>query len=193
MGFSADIGCAPTEQAAWLHARAGGGASLKIERFALRLDGLSVGLLPSARPIQEWLDNLGCRTLAQLRRLPRAGLQRRCGKAINEALDCALGEAPEVFDWLEAPPSFSARVELPDRIEHAEATLAYGQALVAWLVSHHLAVTRLHFLLEHERGREATPPTNTTSISRWPSPRGATAIWRGCSENAWPRSRSPPP
>lgn len=164
MGFSADIGCAPTAQAAWLHARAGGGSSLKIERFARRLDGLSVGLLPSARPIQEWLDNLGCRTLAQLRRLPRAGLQRRCGKAINDALDCALGEAPEVFDWIEAPPSFSARVELPDRIEHADATLAYGQGLVAqlvgWLVSHHLAVTRLHFVLEHERGREAIPPTN---------------------------------
>ncbi|WP_423194581.1 Y-family DNA polymerase [Cupriavidus sp. H18C2] len=163
MGFSADIGCAPTAQAAWLHARAGGGTSLKIDRFARRMDTLSVGLLPPARPIAEWLDGLGCRTLAQLRRLPRAGLQRRCGKALNETLDRALGEAPEVFDWLEAPPTFTARVELPDRIEHADAILAYGHGLIAqligWLVSQHLAVTRLQFELEHERGREAIAPT----------------------------------
>lgn len=164
MGFSAATGCAPTAQGAWLLAAAGGGTALKPSSLARQLSCLPTALLPAARAHRDWFDGLGCRTLGQVRRLPRAGLQRRCGDAINEALDRALGEAPEIFDWLQAPPTFSARVELPDRIEHAEATLAFAQGLIAqlmgWLTAHQLALTRFVVALEHERGREAVPPTD---------------------------------
>lgn len=163
MGFSCATGCAPTAEGAWLLAAAGGGTALKPSSLARQVLSLPTGLLPAARNHHEWFDGLGCRTLGQIRRLPRAGLQRRCGDAINEALDRALGEAPEIFDWLQAPPSFSARVELPDRIEHAEATLAYANGLIAqligWLTAHQLALTRFVVALEHERGREAVAPT----------------------------------
>lgn len=163
LGFTTAIGCAPTAQGAWLLAQAGGGTALKAESLARQLAALPVGTLPPARPYLEWLDGLGCRTLGDVRRLPRAGLQRRCGQALNEAMDRALGQAPEVFDWIEAPPTFSARVELPDRIEHAEATLLYARGLIVqmigWLTAHQLAVTRITLELQHERGREALPPT----------------------------------
>ncbi|AOY97470.1 DNA polymerase (plasmid) [Cupriavidus sp. USMAA2-4] len=163
LGYTVAVGCAPTAQGAWLLARAGGGVALKPAGLGRQLATLPAAVLPAARPHADWLDGLGCRTLGDLRRLPRAGLQRRCGAAINEALDRALGEAAEVFDWLEAPPTFAARVELPDRIEHAEATLAYAggliEQLVGWLTARHLAVTRFAVSLQHERGREAIPPT----------------------------------
>ncbi|SOZ18601.1 DNA polymerase, Y family [Cupriavidus taiwanensis] len=163
MGFSCSLGCAPTAQGAWLLAAAGGGAALSDASLARQLTSLPAALLPAARAHRDWFDGLGCRTLGQIRRLPRAGLQRRCGDAINDALDRALGEAPEIFDWLQAPPAFSARVEFPDRIEQAEATLAYANGLIAqllgWLTARQLALSGFVVSLEHERGREAQPPT----------------------------------
>ncbi|MCY0853269.1 Y-family DNA polymerase [Cupriavidus sp. D39] len=163
LGFTTALGCAPTAQGAWLLARAGGGQALKATSLERQVVELPVATLPAARPYLEWLDGLGCRTLGDLRRLPRAGLQRRCGAGVNEAMDRALGQAPEIFDWLEAPPAFSARVELPDRIEHAEATLLYARGLIVqmigWLTAHQLAVTKITLDLQHERGREALPPT----------------------------------
>ncbi|MBB1632649.1 hypothetical protein [Cupriavidus sp. UME77] len=62
-------------------------------------------------------------------------------------MDRALGQAPEIFEWLQAPPTFSAQVDLPDRIEHAEATLLYSCGLIVqmlgWLATHHLTVTKV--------------------------------------------------
>ncbi|WP_459574731.1 Y-family DNA polymerase [Cupriavidus sp. 8B] len=163
LGFSAACGCAPTAQGAWLLAHAGGASTLKIEALERRLGALAIGTLPAARPFLEWLDGLGCRCLADIRRLPRAGLQRRCGRELNEAMDRALGQAPEIFEWLQPPPTFSAQVDLPDRIEHAEATLLYSRGLIVqmlgWLAAHHLAVTKVLVELKHERGREALAPT----------------------------------
>ncbi|QYY33604.1 DNA polymerase Y family protein (plasmid) [Cupriavidus pinatubonensis] len=163
LGMTPVIGCAPTAQGAWLLACVGGGRALSHHSLERQVTGLPAAALPAARPYLEWLDGLGCRTLGDLRRLPRAGLQRRCGKELNEALDRALGLAPEIFEWLEAPPSFTARVDLPDRIEHAEATLLYARGLIVqmlgWLAAHQLAVTKIVVELQHERGRAAVLPT----------------------------------
>ena len=165
LGFTPRIGMAPTAQGAWLLARMQAGArrAVAMRTMTHRLDALSCALLPAIRPHQEWLLGIGCRTLGQLRGLPRAGLQRRTGKSLLEALDRAYGQAPELFDWVQAPPAFSARLELPDRIEHAEAVLFAARRLilqlVGWLASQQLAVTCFLLLLEHERGRNALPPT----------------------------------
>lgn len=163
LGVTPVTGCGSTGQAAWLLARAGGGRALSHRSFERQIARMPASVLPAARPYLEWLDGLGCRTLGDLRRLPRAGLQRRCGQELNDALDRALGLAPEVFEWLEAPPSFVARAELPDRVEHAEATLLYARSLLVqmlgWLSAHQLAVTRITVELQHERGRASIPPT----------------------------------
>ncbi|OGB23728.1 MAG: DNA polymerase [Burkholderiales bacterium RIFCSPLOWO2_02_FULL_57_36] len=170
MGFTAQIGMAPTAQGAWLLACRRGNRSLararrviRMDSLTRRLDALPFTLLPAAGPYRDWLDGIGCRTLGDLRKLPRAGLQRRCGKDVLDALDRAYGDAPELFNWIEAPQTFSAKLELPDRIEHAEAVLFAARRLilqmVGWLTVQQLAVSRMVLFLEHERGRTAIEPT----------------------------------
>ncbi len=168
LGFSATLSCAPTARGAWLLARHQGSRSVGARVLGMgsllrRLDRLPVGLLPPARPLQEWFQGLGCDTLGQLRRLPRPGLQRRCGATMLEMLDAAYGLAPELYDWIEPPDTFHAKLELFDRIEHAD-LLLHGarhllQQLVGWLCARQLAVERVRLLLGHERGRQAIAPT----------------------------------
>ena len=163
LGFTAVLSCAPTARGAWLLARSGGGRSLTIESMTRRLARLPSSLLPPARPFLNWFEGMGCFTLHELRRLPRPGLQRRCGRALLDMLDAAHGEVPEMHKWVEAPPTFSARLELFDRIEHADALLFGAQRLlqqmVGWLCARQFAVERVSLLLEHERGRVARPPS----------------------------------
>lgn len=174
LGFSAAVSCAPTARAAWLLARYGGhqqgqgggrvpGRSLRMASLERRLDRLPVGLLPPARLYAAWFEGLGCERLGELRRLPRPGLQRRCGRELLDMLDAAYGLCPELFDWVAPPESFRARLELFDRIEQADLLLAGAGhlvlQLVGWLCARQLAVERITLLMEHERGRVAMPPT----------------------------------
>lgn len=178
LGFTASVSCAPTARAAWLLARAaahGGGQggrrgqvrvharSLRMASLERRLEHLPVALLPPARPYMSWFEGIGCEALGQLRRLPRPGLQRRCGRELLDMLDAAYGMCPELFEWVAPPESFRARLELFDRIEQADLLLAGAHhlvlQLVGWLCARQLAVERITLLMEHERGRVAMPPT----------------------------------
>jgi protein ImuB len=166
MGFSARLGMAPTAQAAWLLANAAGlkrRRSLRHASMVRRLDALPALLLPAARQHADWLDGIGCAMLGELRRLPRAGLQRRCGGELLDQLDRAYGEAPELHEWVEAAPQFACRLDLPERVEQADAVLFAARRLVlqmvGWLNASQLAVSRFVLLLEHERGRQAVAPT----------------------------------
>ncbi|MRU32185.1 nucleotidyltransferase, partial [Xylella fastidiosa subsp. multiplex] len=60
---------------------------------------------------------MGCHSLADLRALPRAGLQRRSAPDLLQALDAAYGQSPELHRWIEPPPSFIRRIELMDYVE----------------------------------------------------------------------------
>jgi protein ImuB len=163
LGLSVYLGCAPTAQAAWLLAQNGGARVLSMRTTIRLADRLPLHLLPAARVHLAWLQGIGCHTLGQLRSLPRAGLQRRCGPFLLETLDRAYGGIPELFDWIAAPPAFHARIELPDRIEQAEALLFAARHLLiqmtGWLSVKQLAVSRIVLQLEHERGRQAIAPT----------------------------------
>lgn len=163
LGYSGVLSCAPTARGAWMLARARRSRVLTIDSLARRLDRLPAKLPPPARPFAAWFEGIGCFDLAAMRRLPRPGLQRRCGRALLDMLDAAYGMAPELFEWVEAPTSFHARIELFDRLENAEECLAGAERLVqqltGWLCAHQLAVERITLLLEHERGRVARPPT----------------------------------
>ncbi|CAB3810085.1 Protein ImuB [Paraburkholderia ultramafica] len=163
-GYSVQTSVAPTGQGAWLMARYRGGRRLSVRSFKLQLARLPALLVPDARRFADWFEGLGCTTVADLMRLPRAGLKKRCGTALLDALDRAVGESPELFEWVQAPPSFSARLELPDRVEHAEAVLFCARRLLVqltgWLASKQFALTRFTLKLEHERGRAALPPTD---------------------------------
>jgi len=162
-GVTCTQALAPTAEGSWLIARAGGGVALTQRSLARALARIPLTILPAARRFADWFDGLGCSTIDDVTRLPRAGLKKRCGTALLEALDRAKGEAPEVHEWLTMPPAFDARVELPDRIEHVEATLFAARRLTlqmtGWLAARQLAVARFVVSLEHERGRAAIAPT----------------------------------
>lgn len=170
LGISATIGVAPTARGAWLlaHAAAAGQRPgrycLSLRTLQRQLDTLPVALLPAARPWLEWLQGIGCVKLGALRQLPRAGLQRRCGKTLLPSLDCAYGEAAELYPWIIVAPQFKTRIELPDRIEHAEAIFNFARSLLlqlcGWLSAKQLAVSAIELQLEHERGRQAIAPSS---------------------------------
>ncbi len=164
LGFSVRLGMAPTAQAALLFARRRGvRRTLKQASMRRLLDRLPFILLPAAAHDAEWLDSLGCRTLADLRRLPRTGLRRRTRAGLLDALDRAYGEAPELFDWLSAPAQFHAAIELPYRVDQAPQLLLAAQRMLlqmtGWLVMQQQAVSRFVLWLEHERGRTRRAPT----------------------------------
>ena len=163
LGFTCALSCAPTARGAWLLARGGAGRVLAMASLVKRLDQLPSALPPPGRAFAAWFEGIGCFTLGDMRRLPRPGLQRRCGRPLLDLLDAAYGMAPELFDWIEAPTTFSARLELFDRVENAEALLFGAHRLLlqmtGWLCAHQFAVERIVLQLEHERGRVACPPT----------------------------------
>src|SRR5690606_10628223 len=148
MGLHARLGMAPTAQGAWLLARqprrGAPRRALRLATLARRLDALPCELLPCALPRRDWLHDIGCRTLGALRRLPRAGLQRRCGTELPQVLDAAYGAAPECHAWIQPPARFRQRLELPDYIEHAEAVLSSARRLLeqlcGWLAALRRAV-----------------------------------------------------
>ena len=165
LGFSACISIAPTAGAAWLLAARAPRLRrvLRLPTLSKRLDELPCTSLPAVMPYRDWLDGIGCTTLGTLRALPRAGLQRRTNKAVLQALDAAYGQAPELFEWIVAPPEFTGRIDLMERIEHAETIMHVARRLIeqlcGWLTARRRAVTRVVFELGHERGRHARAPT----------------------------------
>jgi protein ImuB len=163
LGFSASLACAPTARGAWLLARAGAGRTLKMGSLLRRLDRQHLLLAPPARPFAPWFEGIGCATLGDLRRLPRPGLQRRCGRELLDLVDAAYGLAPELHEWIVPPETFHARLELFDRLDDADLLLAAARRLLlqltGWLCARQLAVERITLSLEHERGRVARAPT----------------------------------
>ena len=170
LGFTVKLGAAPTATGAWLLSRFAREKSRPLRRRVVqmttltrRLDRLLCTTLPAAASYGEWLTGIGADTLGDLRKLPRAGLLRRTDSHLLDQLDRAYGQAPELFDWISIPATFSARMETFDRIEHADA-LMFGATrlilqLIGWLVALQKAVCAFDLLLEHERGRQAIAPT----------------------------------
>jgi protein ImuB len=162
-GLTARISASPTGQGAWLLAKHGNRRVLQISSLERALAPLPMHAVPEIRPFADWFTGLGCESIADVRRLPRAGLQRRCGEHLLDSLDRAFGMAPELFDWLELPPTFAARIELPDRLEHADGAVFAAHRLLAqlcgWLCAKQLAAAAVTLSFEHERGRQAIEPT----------------------------------
>lgn len=133
------------------------------ERLAALLAPLPLHSLSAVGLHAETLHRLGCHTLGQVRALPRGGLSRRFGADMLHALDAAHGLRPEAFDWLQLPPVFERRQELPWRLDDS---LALHQAfdpllreLGAWLAGHQAGTQVLHLHWCHDWARHST--------SRW--------------------------
>ena len=161
---AADLGArvawASTGLAALALARQGG---LQVPEGALarQLDALPLHTLTAVGQHQATLERVGCRTLGQVRRLPRGALVRRFGTALLAALDQAYGLQPEAYDWIAVPQTFEARLELMARVEHAPALLAGARRLLVqmagWLAARRCGVRAftLHWCHDALRPRDA--------------------------------------
>ena len=151
---------APNSLAALALARAGRENGLRGPLEAL-LDALPMTVLSAVRPHALTLAHIGCRTLGDVRALPRGGIARRFDKALLHALDQAYGLAPEVHEWVQLPETFEARLELVFRVDEASALLFGARRLLlqmcGWLAARHSGVTAftLHWAHDVMRSREA--------------------------------------
>lgn len=89
---------APTSLAALAVARAGMSNGFA-KPLAQLLDALPLETLTEVATHQATLARLGCRTLGQVRALPRGGLSRRFDSQLLATLDQAYGLRPETYPW----------------------------------------------------------------------------------------------
>ncbi|RCW69288.1 DNA polymerase Y family protein [Pseudorhodoferax soli] len=120
-------------------------------------DGLPLDTLAAAWPALAVLERTGCRSWGQLRALPRAGVARRFGAALLEALDQAYGLRPTSYPWCRLPPVFDQNVELPATATAASELLWTGQrllaALHAWLRAGQRGVLAMELQWTHDLRR----------------------------------------
>jgi protein ImuB len=155
------IAWAPNSLAALALARAGANQPARSVSLQAVLDALPISVLSAVRPHATTLAHIGCRTLGNLRALPRGGIARRFDQALLRALDQVYGLAPEVHPWVELPEVFDARLELMHRVEDASALLFGAQRLLlqlcGWLAARHSGTTAftLHWAHDAMRSRDA--------------------------------------
>jgi len=166
-GFSVYSGLAPTPLAAlWLAQAAPGTICLALESLPDALAALPVEILTLPAREQARLTAFGARVLADVLCLPRAALARRLGSDVAAQLARALGEVPDPRPRFAFPETFTQRLELPGRAEHAEALGFAGRrlldALAGWLTVRQAGIQSCTLRLEHEGGASPRPPTLLT-------------------------------
>jgi protein ImuB len=146
---------APTAQGAALLARVH--ARLRCPDLAalrVALDAAPVWLLGPGREHWDALQGMGLRTLADLRRLPRAGIARRFGETLLDELDRARGDQPDPREPMSVPERFDSRLELFARADTTEQVLHGASVLLArltaWLSAQHAQVRRFTLVMHHE-------------------------------------------
>jgi protein ImuB len=181
-GEALALGCtavawAPTCTGALALARSGRGDGFSQPLQGL-LDALPLHGLTEVARHGATLARLGCRTLGDVRRLPRGGISRRFGKELLQALDRAYGLRPEAFDWLVLPEVFEARLELPGKVEHAAGLVFGGQRLLAqmagWLAARHAGVRAFTLTWRYEFHRAKDSPDEERLQIRTAEPTRAT-------------------
>ena len=120
LGFRASLAAAPSARAALWRAR---GAGLALEELPLEVLRVDTAFFAA----------IGISTLGELLALPRDGLAERCGPELIDELDQALGRLPEPREFFVPPERFSAELELPGEVAHAEALLFAARRLLAQL------------------------------------------------------------
>ena len=150
---------APTSLAALALVRAGVSNGF-VKPLASLLDGLPLESLAAVHKHEAVLARLGCRTLGDVRKLPRGGMARRFDTALLESLDRAYGLRPDSYEWVSAPDTFGASLELMSRVETAPALLFGARRLLlqmsGWLSARRSGVTAftLHWAHDAMRARE---------------------------------------
>ena len=155
---SPSAGTAPPTEAAPQRALARAGIENGFQRpLAALLDTLSMDTLSAVQPHRLTLEHIGCRTLGDVRALPRGGIARRFDAQLLRALDQAYGTAPEAHDWVALPEHFEERLELMARVEQAPALLFGARRLLrvlsGWLAARRAGVTAFTLRWAHDAMR----------------------------------------
>jgi len=147
-------GCEPLSGAQWAH---GATSLVALALLRLKLRGeappahlprdLPLDALTAAREHVPTLERTGTRTWGDLRTLPRAGVARRFGAALLDALDAGYGDRPERYDWLQLPEEFDMKFELAALATTAPELMWSAQRLLTqlqvWLQARHRGVLAL--------------------------------------------------
>ena len=153
------VSWAPTSLAALALARSGvlDGFSAPLGQL---LDWLPLESLSAVAVHRPTLARLGCRTLGDVRRLPRGGVSRRFDKEVLAALDQAYGLMPTAHQWVSLPESFSVKLELPSRVDTAAALMFGAHRLLlqmcGWLAARNSGVTAYALRWLHDAMRNKT-------------------------------------
>ncbi|MEM7764724.1 MAG: DNA polymerase Y family protein [Pseudomonadota bacterium] len=155
---------APTAQAAYWFAKLGiypcpdnvAAQSHHCPAVQRALNALDISVTDWSSDTVQALSEMGVRTLADCRRLPRAGVLRRFGPAVLQSLAQAFGELPEVREYIREPEQFTGLQQLDAEISEApqlaEACQVLLQQLVAFCRRHQSAVQSLQFRFHAWRG-----------------------------------------
>ena len=150
------VAWAPTSLAAIALARVGRENGFR-KPLAELLDELPMETLGAVARHHTTLTQLGCRTLGDIRRLPRGGISRRFDKELLGELDQAYGQRPEAHTWIEIPETFKARLELMSRVDLAPALLFGARRLLiqmcGWLAARHAGTTAFVLRWMHDSMR----------------------------------------
>jgi protein ImuB len=134
-------------------------------------DALPLATLSAAAPHLHTLERIGCTTFGNLRGLPRAGLSRRFGAELLQALDSAYGQRPERYPWWTLPAAFDQKVELVSLATSAADLMLGAQHLLTllqvWLQARNLGVlaVELEWTLDLRRlDGKPLPPTESLEL-----------------------------
>jgi protein ImuB len=157
LAFRHRIALAPTPHAAYVLAGVHDGLAVmspEILREALSPVPITRARLPA--DATQGLPSMGIRTLGQVLKLPRAGLQRRFGTELVAQLDRLTGDEPTPMDSYRPPDTFEQRMEWTHEIEHVEALVfplrRLTSDLAAYLAGRDGGVQRFELELEHRSG-----------------------------------------
>lgn len=183
--LQAGMGISVTATSAWWMAQcqASPGACItEPSSLSALLPALPVHVLDQAHAHLLTLERCGIRTLHQLLQLPRSGVSRRFGAALLREMDCGFGQHAELRTWLQPPPVFNLRREMPFHTLHLQGLLNVAQpmleALQWWLQGQHAGTTRLDWVFHH--GRQAvrqSAPEQTLRQVRSAEPQQQADAW----------------
>ena len=159
LGHRVHIASAPTPLgaallASWRSDLEAGAHAHELAALQALLDAAPVWLLGPGREHWEALQGMGLQTLGDLRALPRAGLARRFGEDLLQALDSALGRRPDPRQPVQLPMAFDSRLELHARAD-TTAQVLHGAAmllarLVAWAQAQQARIAAFTLQMQHE-------------------------------------------
>jgi protein ImuB len=158
MQVPAAIATAPTLRAALWRARGGGLPLTELPVSAMRTDD------------EAFFRSIGVATVGEVLELPRDGLAGRCGQAVVDELDRALGRLPEPRTFFTPPQRFAAKLELPAEVSHAEALLFAARRLLVQLegllAAHQAGIRAFTLDLVHRDGSTSSVGIQLASPAR---------------------------